>query len=102
MKKKHRKVPKPKILQLSAERTRKKSPLARWICDVQILLNMGKTEVRRRSPQDGADRCSCAGREYRCKGCKRWRPWCEGGADDTAASEHCDRCWNEAAARSAA
>ena len=98
----YRKVPKPKILSGSAERTRQKSPLARWICDVQLLSNMGTLKLQRRSPRDGTDRCTCEGREYRCKECKRWRPWCEGGADDTAVSECCDRCWNVAAARRAA
>jgi len=82
----YQKVPKPKILSGSAERTRQKSPLARWICDVQLLSNMGTLKLRRRSPRVGADRCTCEGREYRCKGCKHWRPWCEGGADGVEVS----------------
>lgn len=31
---------------------------------------------------------------YRCSGCDRWRPWCDGCGDDMP--EHCDRCWAEA------
>lgn len=26
---------------------------------------------------------------YRCVGCGKWRPWCDGGTD----SHLCDACW---------
>jgi len=29
---------------------------------------------------------------YRCGACGRWRPWCDGAADDMP--EVCDRCWS--------
>lgn len=99
--KKNRAIPKPKILRNMGEEARQKSPLATWRCDTLIVRDMGKSSTRIRTPKDGADRCSCRGREYRCIGCGRWRPWCEGGADDTAASAQCDRCWNAAEARAA-
>ena len=28
---------------------------------------------------------------YRCPTCRRWWPWCVGGADE--APEICDECW---------
>jgi hypothetical protein len=44
---------------------------------------------------DGCEMC----RVFRCAGCKRWRSWGLGAADDMPG--HCDDCWAKAHGKAA-
>lgn len=59
-------------------------PRLKWQCDT-ITGYRGKVHTKK--PGD-VERCECRGREYKCAGCGRWKPWCNGGAPD----ERCDDC----------